>query len=76
MLNRLRGIKCLCPVWTLMYCQDTSTSERVSCILASLSVVGLKASVSTRDNGAMEAELFMDNFTLDDDRPGTTGIRQ
>ena len=57
--------------------EDKSSWEwEPSCLLASLAVVGLKADGSTRDNGAMEAELFMDNFTLDDDRPGTTGIRQ
>ena len=46
------------------------------CQLAGFAVVGLKASGSSHSNGGVKAELYMDNFTLDDERPGTTGIRQ
>lgn len=56
--------------------QDSSTEMESLCQLASLAVVGLKASGSSRDNGVVEVELCMDNFTLDDERPGTIVIHQ
>ncbi|KAL5484368.1 hypothetical protein EMCRGX_G020849 [Ephydatia muelleri] len=56
--------------------KDTSPEMERLCQLAGFAVVGLKASGSSHSNGGVKAELYMDNFTLDDERPGTTGIRQ